>query len=256
MRKLLDLLRGSRPRTPVTPYDPEDIRAARASASPALPDFDRESSAAKLADQILSFLASKEAPGVDDPLFHLAAPRNRSLEVTFFGGESFLVAFTSLERLNHYRAATPGLSRAPWTVTLSASDLDEVIPELAHVGLAGFILDPCPYCPATNVLPASALSNPTATLHFWAAERQSRNDLFERFLDKAREALAADRAKEALRIGQHIVTHLDAERPEVHLLLGECGVRLGDKKLVDRKLEILRSFGEPWPSRLQEIARR
>lgn len=243
------MMRPARRSDPPNPWDPYDIVASLRSPCRNLP-VSIEDEVASLIRRVDAMLSAQTRPADDDTLFYLVSDgRGRLLTIRSTADESALLGFTTLRRAAHFAGMMKW--RKPQPVSVSLRGLSRVAGALAQPGVTTFALNMCPYCDVCDVIPVASLESGQKVLNYWATRIVVRMSQFERYLAEAQHQLAESNIDDAESLGQNIVTHIDAERPEVHLLLGQCAKQRHDENAVNRKKEILRLFGADWVSKLE-----
>lgn len=229
------------------PFDPIDMRACLSRQEDVCAQyFQINPETLRKHEEIKQeLLGSNHRPSDRDVIFSVVAvSKNQILTISPEPHNRFALLFTSPGRAAHYLTV---LGKQGWGVISYRLDQSgELAESFDAASLRSFSLDRCPFCPVVQGFEVAALRDPATALQIWATVRATKDLQFSIFMQVARIKLESDNFLEARAIGEHIVTHVDAERPEVHLLLGQCGVGLRDRELVGRKVSILRRFGSNW----------
>jgi hypothetical protein len=165
------------------------------------------------------------------------------------------LVFTSQARAQHYLSEVQdiGLEGEVGMVTFSADQWGAFVQSWLSAGLTDFVVDKCPYCETFAGYKLSTDVKKDDWVRICAVVKATRMLQYDFNLNEATRRLAGGDVQTARRIGEHIVAYIDAERPEVHLLLARCGIEGKDEDLVRRKQAILEFFGPEWLARLQAI---
>ena len=128
--------------------------------------------------------------------------------------------------------------------------------DLEASGVEAFTLDRCPRCETVTVIGSNSAKTADDLLTLWAifkATELARADLYFAFaVDSAR----AGKLEVARSVAFETIGHVTVEDPRPHLLLGQLGVGLKDRRLVDEAKAFLRflEFDE-WERKLDHVAR-
>lgn len=138
----------------------------------------------------------------------------------------------------------------------SPLELIALLRDLEEVGVEAFTLDRCPRCETFTSIGSDSVKTADDLLNLWAifkATELTRADLYFAFaLDSAR----AGQLEVARSVILETIGHITLEDPRPHLLLGQLGVGLGDRRLVEEAKAFLRflKFDE-WARKLDHVAR-
>jgi hypothetical protein len=235
-----------------SPWDQEDI--AFALRFPCPPVAGSDETLAESSRRVAEMMHPDNRPQKDDLLFYLVTIDGTSLlTMPDPDGGYILLAFTSEGRAEHYRGTLDDLQGEVKFVGFSLEMIQSRAQPLAEVGISKFIIDRCPYCDEAVAIPVQTLGDEDTALVYWATNLAIKEAQYDRYLAEARRSLQSGEVDRAKILACHMVTHIDAERPEAHLLLGECGIRKTDHSLYERKIAILGLFGGDWAGRLKEM---
>lgn len=198
-------------------------------------------------------------PPEDEPLFtELIRGKDRAVVTINLpdNGGGCLPIFSNPLRAGDY---VQTLLPAEFTVQYLYStplELSEMLRDLEAAGVAAFTLDRCPRCESVTVIGSDSVKTADDLLTLWAifkATELTRADLYFAFaVDSAREG----KLDVARSVALETIGHVTVEDPRPHLLLGQLGVGLKDRKLVEEAKAFLRflKFDE-WERKLDHVAR-
>lgn len=230
------------------PWEPEDISAGlKAPPPPPIDELEREIE--RISGEVAAFLNSTEAPAPDDDgLFIVLPEENRLMLLSVGENESLLCGFSSPGRALYWlagsRQGTPqtgiaGVSLAGMT-TLGLHERPGLL----------FGMDPCPFSDSLNLLPGEHLGDARRLQAFTTAERAVLRFHYDYYVSLARRELLLGHADRARQLAEHVITYVDAESPEVHLVLAQAGAALRDAGLVARKSRLVRAL---WPEAAEQL---
>lgn len=225
----------------------------------------------KLADKEASefFTAQRDArehelleptrrPPKDEPLFTelIIVKEGAVLTINLDNGRGCLPVFSNPLRAEDYvQTLLPAGSTVQYLCS-SPLELIQMRCDLEAAGVQAFTLDRCPRCEIFIVFGSDSAKTADDLLKVWAiakATELSRADLYFAFaLDSAR----AGQLDVARSVALETIGHVTLEDPRPHLLLGQLGVALKDRRLVEEAKAFLRllKFDE-WERKLDHIAR-
>jgi hypothetical protein len=128
--------------------------------------------------------------------------------------------------------------------------------DLEAAGVKRFTLDRCPRCEIFTVIGSGSVKTADDLLTLWAISKAmelTRADLYFAFaLDSAH----SGQLEVARSVALETIGHVTLEDPRPHLLLGQLGVVLRDRRLVEEARAFLRflKFDE-WEQKLDDVAR-
>lgn len=203
-------------------------------------------------------LETPRRPGDDEPLFTLLLDARRRGVVTLNppgnGGPCLPVFSTPLRAADYAQThLAAGLSVS--YLYSSPAEFARLLGDVGGVGITAFALDRCPRCPTFNAVEIVPAMTTDDALRIWAISKSielARADLYFEFaLDEAR----AGRLTVAWEVALEAVGHVTMEDPRPHLLLGQLGVGLDDRKLVREAKAFLRFLQlDAWERKLDEDA--
>lgn len=166
-----------------------------------------------------------------------------------------VLVFTSEPRAKHYLTEVRDLDLEGeiGAVHFSANDWVSFVQSWIAAGMTNLVIDKCPYCETYAVFELHGDVTKDDWVRLCATVKATRILQYNFHLDEATRLLADGDVRAARRIGEHIVTYIDAERPEVHLLLARCGIASEDTDLVLRKRVVLAFFGPEWLDELERL---
>lgn len=232
------------------PWEAEDVRAGL-DAPPPPPIEDLAQQTERMAGEVAAFLDSGEAPSADDDGLYLVFPAENRLMILSAGeNSSLLCGFSTPGRAMYWlagtRQGTPEMGIAGVSLSgMATLGLHE------RPGLV-FGLDPCPFSDRINMFPGEHLGDARRLQAFVTAERAVLRFHYDYYVDMARRELLMGNAERARQLAQHVVTFVDAESPEVHLVLAQAGAALKDAPLVARKQRLVRAL---WPEMAEQLPR-
>jgi hypothetical protein len=169
------------------------------------------------------------------------------------GTHQAVLVFTSQGRAKHYLSEVKDvdLEGEVGVATFSADEWESFVQSWVLAGMTDCVIDKCPYCREFATYKLSTNLKRDDWVRLSAVVKATRMLQYDFNMNEATRRLASGDVRTARQIGEHIVTYIDAERPEVHLLLARCGIEGKDEDLVRRKQAILGFFGPEWLGKLQ-----
>jgi hypothetical protein len=251
---IFDWLTGRRRRRELPEYS-----LLRAAPGQALPDgLTREESAETLEVRRIAIeddlRRTRLGPEAEAPCFFTLVDARGSGVVTMppqNGGGPCVPVFSTPFRATDYKDTwlTPGPTFH--SLVSTAAQLSGMLRALQGAGIATIALDCCPRCAAVAVTDIASLQTPGAVLSLWAIFKSTEMARLELYLSYALRSARAGQLEEARTVALATVSHVNLEDPRVHLLLGELGVALGDRTLVQEAHIHLRFFKhEGWEQTL------
>jgi hypothetical protein len=202
-------------------------------------------------------LTPEYRPPDDEPLF-IAIENQAAGKLQYFiiklsdENQRCLLLFTSQIRAHEYIRVVLGNEVHIHFPMFSPNDCASSISSWRSSGLNRLVVDRCPYCDVMNIIHLDSLSSPDDFIKLWAGTSAVRFVIYNRNLDRAQNALSEGRLSDAYDMAIDIVQHVDAERPEVHFLLGCCGLLMRDEKTVNEAFRLLHLFAPHWTDELKE----
>lgn len=205
-----------------------------------------------------SLLSPEHKPSYNDPLIYLLNIEGKgyySIIQDDIDGK-ILLLFTSPHRAVQYAAATRSSEHEPGLVMYSPLEWEHDAEYFLKNGLTHITLNKCPYCSTFYTVLMLSTINKDDLLKIWSVDTATKLIRYQYFLEEMRVKLDRGDIKGAREMGEYTVTHVEAEDPQVHLLLAECGIRQNDSELIARKTRITGMFGGKWVKRLEELKSR
>lgn len=198
-------------------------------------------------------------PPKDEPLFTELIRGKDGAVVTINlpdnGGGCLPVFSNPLRAGDYVQTLLPAGSTVQYLCS-SPLELIEMLRDLEAAGVEAFTLDRCPRCEIVTIISSDSAKTADDLLTLWAvfkATELARADLYFAFaLDLAR----AGQLEVARGVALETIGHVTLEDPRPHLLLGQLGVGLKDRRLVEEAKAFLRflKFDE-WERKLDDVAR-
>ena len=207
-------------------------------------------------DRVLDSLMQPGVIPANDAKAYFAILKEPHGTLTFRPGEGeAILIFTSENRAKHYVTEVKDLeiSGEVGIVHFSADDWQATVEKYISSGITHLIIDKCPYCDAFNVIEITSVLQGADLTKVWAIFKTTKTLMYDFYLREAEKLFTDGKIKKARSICEQVVTYTDAERPEVHLLLAKCGIKLKDRDLVNRKRKVLKYFGQRWDHELQKL---
>jgi hypothetical protein len=104
-----------------------------------------------------------------------------------------------------------------------------------------------------NTIPLRYLQRTGDFVMIWANTIACKMVVYDRNLEAVRIALEEGRVTEAHEIAVETIEHRDAERPEIHMLLGICAIRTGDDAKIEQVFQNLGMFEHSWTDKFREF---
>lgn len=232
------------------PWEPEDVRAGlEVPPPPPIEGIARETE--RIAGEVAAFLESGEAPPADDDGVYLVFPAENRLMLLSAGEDRHLLCgFSSPGRAMYWLAGTRQGTPETGIAGVSLGGMT-TLGLHERPGLV-FGLDPCPFSDSLNMFPGEHLADARRLQAFVTAERAVLRFHYDYYVDMARRELLMGNAQRARQLAEHIITFVDAESPEVHLVLAQAGSALKDGALVARKSRLVQAL---WPESAEQLPR-
>jgi hypothetical protein len=198
-------------------------------------------------------------PPKDEPLFTELISEKEGAVVTINppdnDGGCLPVFSNPLRARDYVQTLLPAGSTVQYLCS-SPLELIEMLRDLEAAGVEAFTLDRCPRCEIVTVIGSDAAKTADDLLTLWAIFKSTeltRADLYFAFaLDSAR----AGQLEVARSVALETIGHVSLEDPRPHLLLGQLGLALKDRRLVDEAKAFLRFLKfEELERKLDDVAR-
>lgn len=187
-------------------------------------------------------LEPTQRPPNDESLFtELVRGKNGVLTINLPDNRGgCLPVFSSpLRAADYVQTLLPTGSSAQYLCS-SPLELIGMLRDLSEAGISAFTLDRCPRCEICTVIGSKSANTTDDLLNLWAifkATELARADLYFAFaLNSAR----AGQLEVAREVALETIGHVTLEDPRPHLLLGQLGVGLRDRRLVQEARAFLR----------------
>lgn len=174
-------------------------------------------------------------PALDEPLFIELASVSKggllTLEMPDDGGRCLPVFSTPIRAADYIQTQ---LGHGPSLQYLSSTPLEltEMLRDLRHAGVETFTLDRCPRCEIFVATSSDGVKTADVLLELMAIFQATQFARASLYLDYAIGLARSEQFAEARDVAIETVGHVTMEDPRVHLLLGQLGVALKDRKLV------------------------
>ncbi|MDH3217078.1 MAG: hypothetical protein OEN01_12445 [Candidatus Krumholzibacteria bacterium] len=241
------------------PWDPVDIQACLSRNHDVCQEYLKSGpeSEARRNELRAGFLSAESRPSLHDHVFFIPTwGRNRMLTAQNEDGDRCGLLFTSPGRAMFYGAVNGDQGECKAALGFRLIDGRELAESFEAASIDKVTLDKCPFCWVFASFDPLELRDADSALSIWAIFRTTNQLYYETFFKAAEDKFSVGEVAAARAIGEHILTHVDADRPDVHLLLGQCGVLQGDRDMIGRKVSVLRGYGDRWVERLAEFETR
>jgi hypothetical protein len=141
---------------------------------------------------------------------------------------------------------------------LSSSPLEliEMLRDLEEAGVEAFAPDRCPRCKIFTSIGCDSVYTADNLLAVWAIFKATELARAELYLAYARESTGRGQLDVACDVALETVGHVTLEDPRAHLLLGQLGVGLRDRRLVQEARAFLRFLKlDEWEQKLANAER-
>jgi hypothetical protein len=202
-----------------------------------------------------ALLTSENRPSDDKPIFVSVGTASRSWHLTLELQDAkrrCLLLFTSQFRALDYIRVALGNDVDARFYLLSARECVSSVSSWLSVGVTDLVLNRCPRCDVMTVVPLDSLQSTDDFIRIWASTTASGMAFYDRNLERATAAFTEGRISDARDLAVEIVQHIDAERAEVHFLLGSCGILIRDDATVEQAFHFLGMFDQHWTDELRE----
>jgi hypothetical protein len=168
-------------------------------------------------------------------------------------GGCLLVFSTPLRAGDYVQTLLPARSSVQYLCS-SPLELIKMLRDLGEAGVETFTLDCCPRCETFAMFGINSIKTVDDTLKVWAifkATELARTDLYFAF---ALESARAGQLEVARDVALETIGHVTLEDPRPHLLLGQLGVGLRDRRLVQEAKAFLRFLKmDEWEQKLDQV---
>ena len=231
-----------------------EVDASRFDSLLQLDLYDCEASEA-LVNELLS---SDRKPQSNSPLIFVCFSEDGGyLTITSVESKSLaLVCFTSPLKALIYVRCLFG-EEFPFSIRcVTEADFQETAKrELGKMGVTSLILDPFPFSKMNIEVPLGQIVS-RGVVTFWAANIASGLTIYKGLLGLAKHSLLFCRYRESRDIALETIFNVEAEKPEIHFLLGQCALVMDDKRLSQEVELNLRRFGSDWIAKLTSFGKR
>jgi len=196
-------------------------------------------------------------PPDDEPLFTelLGATNSSVVTVTFDDGLCLQVFSTPLRAADYVRTVLPG---GPPVRYLSSSPLQliRMLRDVEKSKIEYLILDRCPRCFIAVRLAGREMTTANDLINLWSIQKATELARADLYFSYASESAQAGRLEIARDVALEMVGHVSLEDPRPHVLLGQLGVRLKDRRLLREAKVFLRFLKvDRWEQKLHQAAR-
>lgn len=162
--------------------------------------------------------------------------------------------FTSPLRAFHYAHVILGSESDQASVFfVSADRFLAILRDTIKHEIRSFTVDPGPTCDFAAAVLSSNMKSTSGIYVAWAVYSSTRILAYDIYMTRAKQLLQRGDTEQARDIGLGIIGCTDVDDPSVHLLLGECGLVLGDERLLQDADDFLRFFEPRWRDSLQRL---
>lgn len=194
-------------------------------------------------------------PPLDEALFtQLLAIEGGILTIDLPDSTKCLPIFSTPIRAADYKQTV--LDSGPATQYLCSTPLEFVrmLGDIKGAGIETFALDRCPRCDVFSAISAASINTADDMLTVWAISKATELARADTYLEFAVESAHAGQLVLAREVALETVGHVTLEDPRCHLLLGQIGVGLGDRKLVQEAKAFLRFLElDAWEQELDRV---
>ena len=154
--------------------------------------------------------------------------------------QPILALFSSPVRAADYHDELLGYGAAPKCQALTAVQLLELLSSLRDVGIRTLALDRCPRCHTFGIVTLDESATVDTLISLWAMSKATELDRLNLYLNYARTLAVGMKFDLARQIAYETIAHVAPDSPQAHLLLGELGIALKDRRLVGEAETFLR----------------
>lgn len=208
---------------------------------------------------VRNLLADGKRPRLSDTLFIAVESVEPVGLLTFQPADALprnLLLFSTPLRAATYLFTLFGSEKGYKYLCVSASDCAENMRGLRESGVPAVAVDVCPHCRIILSLNLSDWRSTEDVLRTWAILTATRLVLQKTYLDAAHAAVKTQQYQRARDILLEIVEHVHAEEPVTHLMIGECALHLGDRRLLSESYAFLELLDPNAVTALQDLERR
>lgn len=176
---------------------------------------------------------SARRPSHDEPVFtELVNEKEGVVALDLPDGGRCLPVFSTPIRAADYiqTVLNPGLSVQ--YLCSSPLELSQMLDDLGAAGVGAFTLDRCPRCEIFNAIGSNSIKTGDDLVNIWTIFKATEMARAELYFTYAIELSLKGQLEEARDVALETVSHVTMEDPRLHLLLGQLGVGLRDRKLV------------------------
>jgi hypothetical protein len=135
-------------------------------------------------------------------------------------------------------------------------ELAEMRPAVEEAGVKAFTLNRCPRCDTFGAVGSGSVRTADDLLAVWAVFKATELERANLYFAFALVSARAGWLEDARDVALETVGHVTLEDPRPHLLLGQLGVGLGDRRLVREAKAFLRFLGvDGWERKLDLAVR-
>jgi hypothetical protein len=95
------------------------------------------------------------------------------------------------------------------------------------MGITHISLDPYPFSKLSAVTPLAQMTS-RGVIEFWASNKAASQITYMGLLGLARDSLRRCNLDESLAVALETITNVESEDPEIHAILGQCALAMGD----------------------------
>jgi hypothetical protein len=136
----------------------------------------------------------------------------------------------------------------------SPLELTQMLHDLAQARVQTFTLDRCPRCNMFSAIGSGSIKTADDLLNIWAIFKATELARANLYFEYAVELSLRGQLEDARDVALETVGHVTMEDPRLHLLLGQLGVGLRDRKLVGEAKAFLGFLKlEKWERKLDSV---
>lgn len=210
-------------------------------------------------DEIESRLIQEaERPTADRELFAVLVAADNSGVITITlpsKQQPVLALFSSPVRAADYNDELLAQGAAPKCQVLTAMQLLELLGSLRDVGIRTLALDRCPRCPTFGIVTLDDSATADTLISLWAISKATELARLNLYLNYAQTLAIGTHFDLARQVAYETIAHVAPDSPQAHLLLGEIGIALNDRRLVGEAETFLRFLSaESFATKLRQDA--
>ncbi|MEA2235503.1 MAG: hypothetical protein QOC81_227 [Thermoanaerobaculia bacterium] len=195
-------------------------------------------------DEIQSRLVEgAERPTVDTELFTVLIAADDSGVITITPPSRqppILALFSNRVRAADYHDELLGHGTAPRFRVLTATQLLGLLSSLRDAGIREFALDRCPRCSTFATVTIAESASEDTLIRLWAISKATELGRLNLYLTYAQTLATGTQFDLARQVAYETIAHVAPDSPQAHLLLGELGIALKDRRLVREAETFLR----------------